>query len=885
MSVFQRVSNLIVRSQVDREIDAEVRSHIEMRTADNIAAGMPPEKARRDALLKFGNPTVLRERVAGVDFALNFDIFFRDVQYAFRKLCKTPAFAITVILTLALGIGANTAVFSIVDAVLLRPLPYKNANRLVVVWQTDAAHRGTGAWFDPYREFEEWLRGSRSFEKLAAMSWATAGKTLLWHGKPISLLALPASTDFFSMLGAEAEIGRTFGEIDLKNPCTLVLAYPYWQEKLGAPNDIVGQSLTVDHASCVVVGVMPKGFTFYPKEANAWSLITPASAFARKPWDSMTGVFGLMRPETTRAQAEAELNAIERRILPEAPASLSPLTSAMPIVLKLQDNFTWLAGRNLRTGLLVLLGAVSLILLMACLNVANLVLGRAMEHSREIAIRTALGSGRSRLIRQMLTESLMLAFCGTAVGILLALLMLQCFRAINPVELPPGSVVSLDWRILLFAGLLGVGSVVVFGLVPAWRASRADLNSVLRNSERAIGASASAQRTSQLLVVMQVALSLMLFVGAGLLAASLWRMASTRLGYRTNQVVTATINLPNERYAAPDAKARFAANLASSVSTLPGVETVTTASGFAPTGENPLSVEGDASKFSTGGIATQSVSANFLGAMQIPLFRGRVFDTRDQNDTQQVAIINGALAEKYFPQIDPIGHTIKLSRADDPSKPWLTIIGVVANVKTTTVFQEMGYVEPPTVYRPLTQDSPSSLAVMVLAKEGPLELIGGMQEQLASIDHDLVLGDLGTMQARQSAALSQPRFRAVLFGSFAGLALLLAVVGLYGVLAQMVAQRRREIAIRMAVGASRGAVLTSIFRSALTLAASGIVLGVVASTIAVRALAGLLYGIRAENAGMFVLASGLLTLTALAASLSPAWRAANIDPIQTLRTE
>ena len=522
---------------------------------------------------------------------------------------------------------------------------------------------------------------------------------------------------------------------------------------------------------------------------------------------------------------------------------------------------------------------------MACLNVANLVLGRAMEHSREIAIRTALGSGRSRLIRQMLTESLMLAFCGTAVGILLALLMLQCFRAINPVELPPGSVVSLDWRILLFAGLLGVGSVVVFGLVPAWRASRADLNSVLRNSERAIGASASAQRTSQLLVVMQVALSLMLFVGAGLLAASLWRMASTRLGYRTNQVVTATINLPKERYAAPDAKARFAANLASSVSTLPGVETVTTASGFAPTGENPLSVEGDASKFSTGGIATQSVSANFLGAMQIPLFRGRVFDTRDQNDTQQVAIINGALAEKYFPQIDPIGHTIKLSRADDPSKPWLTIIGVVANVKTTTVFQEMGYVEPPTVYRPLTQDPPSSLAVMVLAKEGPLELIGGMQEQLASIDHDLVLGDLGTMQARQSAALSQPRFRAVLFGSFAGLALLLAVVGLYGVLAQMVAQRRREIAIRMAVGASRGAVLTSIFRSALTLAASGIVLGVVASTIAVRALAGLLYGIRAENAGMFVLASGLLTLTALAASLSPAWRAANIDPIQTLRTE
>jgi predicted permease len=302
-------------------------------------------------------------------------------------------------------------------------------------------------------------------------------------------------------------------------------------------------------------------------------------------------------------------------------------------------------------------------------------------------------------------------------------------------------------------------------------------------------------------------------------------------------------------------------------------------------GENPLSIEGDASKFSTGGIATQSISANFLGAMQIPLFRGRVFDTRDQKNTQQVAIINEALANKYFPHIDPVGHTIKLSRADDSSNPWLTIIGVVTNVKTTTVFQEMGYVEQPTVYRPLTQDPPASLALLVITKKGPLELVEEMQGQLASIDHDLVLGDLGTMQGRQSAALSQPRFRAVLFGGFAGLALLLAVVGLYGVLAQMVAQRTREIAIRMAVGANRRTVLGIIMRRALVLAVLGTMLGVVASAIAVRALAGMLYGVRPENTGMFVLASVILTLTALAASWSPAWRAANVDPIQALRTE
>lgn len=875
----------LMRRRRYEELSETIRDHLDEKIADLMDRGMTRAQAEQTARREFGNITRIEERSREVWQWPTLESIWADLRYALRRLCKSPGFAITVILTLALGIGANTAVFSIVDAVLLRPLPYENADRLVVVWQTDAAHRGTGAWFNSYREFQEWQRGNRSFEKLAAMSWATSGKTLLWHGKPFGLLALPASTDFFTMLGAKAALGRTFSANDLNNPCTLVLAYPYWQQQLGAPNDIVGQSLTVDDSSCVVVGVMPKKFTFYPKQANAWSLITPTSVFAQKPWDSMTGVFGLLRPGVTRAQAEAELNAMEKRVLPEAPASLSLLASAMPTVLKLQDNFTWLAGRNLRAGLLVLLGAVSFVLLMTCLNVANLVLGRTMEQSREMAIRTALGSNRVRLIRQMLTESLTLAFCGTAVGILLALLLLQWFRSINPVELPPGAVISLDWRILLFAAFLGVGSVVVFGLLPAWRASRTDLNSALKNSERGMGASASAQRTSQALVVMQIALSLMLVVGAGLLATSLWKMASTKLGYRTDQVLTATINLPREHYADADAKSKFAMDFVRSISALPGVEAVATASTFTPMGEDPLSVEGDSSKFSTGGIATQSISANFLGAMQIPLFRGRVFDTRDQKDTQQVAIINQALAAKYFPHTDPIGHTIKLSRADDSSNPWLTIIGVVADIKTTSVFQEMGYVEQPTVYRPLTQGPTASLAVMVITKEGPLELVGDMQQQLASVDHDLVLGDLGTMQARQSAALSQPQFRALLFGSFAGLALLLAIVGLYGVLAQMVARRTREIAIRMAVGANRRTVLNIILRKALVLAALGTVLGVAASAIAVRALAGMLYGIHPEDAGMFVLSSVILTLTALAASWNPAWRAANVDPIQALRSE
>jgi predicted permease len=885
LSLFRRISNLFSQSRMQDEVDAELKSHLEMRIADNLASGMSPEEARRDALLKLGNPALIKERVAGEDAPLSLDSFLRDVYFGFRQLRKAPAFTIAVIATLALGIGANAAIFSVVNAVLLRPLPYRNANRLVVVWQTDAAHRGTGAWFDPYREFEEWQRGSRSFEKLAALSWATRGKTLLWGGKPIGLLAIPASTDFFSMLGAEAWMGRTFASADLKNPCTLVLAYPFWRDKLSAPKNIVGQILIVDRSTCVVVGVMPRNFTFYPKEANAWSLITPADPFVQKPWDSMTGVFGLLKPGVTHAQAEAELSAIENRILPEAPAKLSPLTAATPIVLDLRDNFTWLAGRDLRAGLWVLSGAVSLILLMACLNVANLLLGRERDRSREMAVRAALGSGRARLIRQLLTESLILAFCGTGAGVLLAIFVVRWFRSVNPVELPPGNVVTVDWQVLLFAALSGVGSAIVFGLFPAWRGSRIDLNSVLKNGERGIGANAFAQRSSQALAVTQIALSLMLFVGAGLLGASLWKMASTPLGYRTDRVLTADLNLTPEHYPDTDARSRFAADFAQKLSAQPGVEAVTIASDLTPAGENPLSVEGDASRFSAAGIASQSVGAKFFDVMQIPLLRGRAFDSQDGKDTRPVAIVNQALAERFFPHTDPIGHAVKLSRDDDPSQPWLTIVGVVADIKTTTVFQEMGYVVAPTVYRPLTQDAPASLCTIVLSKESPLGLVSGMEEQLASMDRSLVFSRVSTIKDRQSAVLSQPRFRTLLFGSFAALALLLAVLGLYGVLTQMTARRTREIAIRMAMGASRGAVLSSVFREAFVLAAVGIVLGVLGSAISVRVLKNLLYEVRAENVTMFVLTAVIWMLTALLASWTPAWRAANIDPIEALRSE
>ena len=873
------------RSDIYDNLAAEVRGHLEEKTEQFIREGMSREEAEHAARRAFGNSTLIEQRGREAWQWPRLESLIADAKFALRQLRRSPGFAGTAILTLALGIGANAAVFSIVDAVLLRPLPYPHPERLVVVWQTDAAHRNTGAWFDTYREFDEWQRTSRSFEQLAALSWATGGKTLLLHGKPVDVLAIPASANFFSMLGVTAQIGRTFEQEDLANPCTLVLSHHFWQEKLGGSREISGRTLTLDRSACMVVGVMPKGFSFYPTQADAWMLVGPQSEFVKKPWRTMTGVFGRLKPGVSRAAAQAELNAIEKRILPEDP-ELGVLGTAEPDVLEMQSEFTWLAGRNLRTALWTLLAAVSLVLLIACVNVANLLLGRSMERAREMAIHAALGSGRCRLVRKLLTEALILALIGTGTGIALAEALLHWFVVAHPVELPPGNEVTLHWQVLLFTTALGAGSAVCVGLLPAVRGSRADLNTVLRRSERGSSAGTPAQRVSRVLVGIQVALSLVLLAGAGLLIDSLWRLAGTPVGYRTDRLLTAWVNLPGDRYESVDGKNDLYTRLAERVSALPNVQAVAASSNFFPVSENLLSIQGETAPVGTApSVREQAVSANFLRTMQIPLLRGRDFATSDRSKTEPVAIVNEALVKAYFPHGDPIGRAIKLGRAEDASEPWMTIVGVVANVKTTTVFQEMGYVVTPAVYHPLTQAVPASLAVIVATEGEPLRITGNVQQQLESIDPNLLLAGAETMADKQSAVLSQPRFRAVLFGGFASLALVLAAIGIYGLLAQAVIRQKREIGIRMALGASRARVVKAVLAEALGAVLVGLVVGVTGAMAIVRVLTSLLYGISAENAAVFSVSAGILLAIALLAAWVPAWSAASLDPMMTLRSE
>lgn len=808
--------------------------------------------------------------------------FARYLHYALRQVTRSRGFALAAILIVTLGIGANSAIFSIVEAVLLRPLPYQHPERLVVVWQTDAVHRDSGAYFNSYREYDVWRQHSRSFEKLAALTWAMGPKTLLWQGKPVDALTIPTSVDFFSMLGQPAGIGRTFEPQDVQSGCTLVLAYNFWARKLGAPTDIVSRSLSFRGTTCVVIGVMPKTFSFYPVATDAWSLITPTSEFTQRPWNSMTGVFGRLAPGVTRVAAESELAAIQARILPEVPADVKIMRTLAPDILDLQSNFTWLAGRNLRKGLWLLLIASSLILLIASLNVGSLLLGRSTARSRELAVRISIGATSSHIILQALTESLLLGFVGTLAGLALAGILIQWFRAANPIELPPGSALSIDWHVLLFSAACGIVSSIVFALFPAWRGTRIDPNIVLKTSTPGV-ATASLRATSSL-VVIQVALSMLLLTGAVLVSESLFKLASENLGYRADHLFTARIDSPQNTYANPSARTRVADQLQAQLAAIPGVLSVTLGSDYVPRGMNQLSVEGRPEN-QTSNVAVQDISASGFATLDIPLLRGRTFDARDQKGAQPVAIVNQALARQYFPDSDPLQHAIKLGPPGDSANPWLTIVGVVANIKTTSVFQEMGYVEQPALYRPLTQSFPSSLTLMIEVSGSPMALIADVQQRVSASDTNLVLSNVDGLRAEQRVALSQPRFRSVLLAGFAGLALTLALVGLYGLLSQAITSRTHDIGIRMALGAGRARVLRSVLGQAAALAIIGIFIGAAAAAGVIHLVQGMLYGVTAHGAVELSVAAAALLIVAIFAAGRPAFRAASIDPVVALRNE
>jgi putative ABC transport system permease protein len=866
---------LFRRVNPEDDLEEEIRAHLEMEEQENLESGMAPDEAHYAALRKFGNVVRVKEETWEVWSFVWLEQLWQDVRFGARMLTRKPAFTALVILTLGLGIGAITATFSIVDAVLLRPLPYRDPDRLVVIWQAQPGRFGQSESFDSYREFENWQKPSHSFEQIEALTWARAGQTLTWHGKPVRALTIPATEGIFSLLGVPAAEGRTFRHEDLKNGCTVVLAHSFWQNQLGAARDVVGGAISLDGKACTVAGVMPTGFDFYPRQTSLWTLITPDSDYMVHPLDSLVGVFGRLKPGVTPAAAQAELTVLHQQLMQQVPAS-SWGTKFVPVVYDLQSEFTWLAGRNLRKGLLVLFMAV--------------MLGRAGERARELAVRAALGSGRARLVRQLLTEGLVLSSLGAPLGALLAVAGVAYFRTSNPVELPPGNTVVVNFEVLAFTALISIITGLLFGLAPALKASRPNVNEVLKQAGRGGALGPPGHRTGKSLVVAEVALSLVLLAGAGLLIKSIARLSSVWLGFNPHHLLTAEINLPQSGYSDAVRQVDFYNKLVSSLARLPGVEGAALSSSLPPYSGSweVLTIEGRPAPpaNSLGDTPAKTVTPGYFSVMNIPFLSGRLFDSRDRKESLPVAIVTETLVKEYFPRGDPIGRQIKLGSPSEGTKaPWLTIIGVVGDVKATMVYQEMGYVVPPTVYRPVNQAASPSIGVVVRTAGNPGALQPAVERSVADLDKDVPVGNLQTMDIRLAESLAQPRFRTIVLGAFAGLALLLAAIGIFGVLSQSVSQRTHELGIRMALGAEQGQVLWLVARQGMGLALAGVAIGLVGALASDRLLISLLYDVKPTDPVTMLSVSLVLIGVALLASYVPARRATKVDPMVALRYE
>jgi len=810
----------------------------------------------------------------------------QDIVYGLRIFSRAPGFTAVVILTLALGIGANTAIFSIVQAVLLRPLPYRDPGRLVLIWERSLREKNLSKLFDLYRDFDTYSKNNRSFEKISGATWGTSSRIMTGRGRAQPVLAIPATVDFFAMLGVAPEAGRTFSQDDLTRGCSVVLEHRFWQNALNGDKGIVGQSLRLDDQECTVLGVMPPSFVFYPDQTAMWWLLTPNHPIARDPERNGVGVFARLKPGVTLESAEAEVRQLHR----DSHGNDRHSGLVEPVLYPLHEELTFLTGRNLRLSIIVLFAAVSVVLLIACVNVANLLLGRSLARQKELAVKAALGSGRARLVRQLLTESLLLSLIAAALGIGIAALAVHYFQVVNPIDLPPGEKAELSLPVLAFTAFLAVMTSLVFGFVPAWKATRIDLNDALKASGRGSSADSRKQWLGKGLVVVEVMLSLLLLVGAGLLIQSVSKFSSVPLGYSTDRLITMFLNMPRTGYAKPETRARFYDTVLASVGSLGEVQ------GAAISTTPPVQGAPAAASLSIMGrpdaapsamlhdIAQIGVSGGYFQTLGIRISSGRIFDARDQVGSPPVAIVNEALARRYFKNADPIGQQIRFFGVPDAVNPWLTIAGVASDEKRSTL-AEMTWVDPPTVYIPVSQRPPGG-GQLILRTAVPQSRIGtAVQQRLAAIDPNVPVTNIDTVQHALAKNLAYPQFRATLFGAFATLALLLAVVGLYGVISQLVAQRTHEIGVRMALGAQQSDVLKMVVREGLTLALIGVGLGIVAASWLSHFLVSLLYGVAATDVWTMAGASVLLIAAAGVASYIPARRATRVDPTVALRYE
>ncbi|MBA3833448.1 MAG: ABC transporter permease [Chthoniobacterales bacterium] len=807
-----------------------------------------------------------------------------DLRYALRMLIKAPAFTFVAILTLALGIGANSAIFSVIDPMLLRSLPFPDANRIVMIW----AQTGGGLFGDrdvfSYPDYVDLRDQNRSFAKMAAFTRAATVLNKAEESQALEGVAI--GPQIFDVLGVKPLLGRGYtSEEDQEGAApVVVLTYPFWQRAFGGDPNIVGQQISLAARNYTVLGVMPVGWKFPVEDEHidyAIPLHSLMGASAQNRNATFLSLVGRLQPGVSTRQAKAELDAISGRLARQYPDSNTGRETVS--VATLHDDVVG----NVRPALLVLSGAVVLVLLIACANVANLLLARAAARSREIAIRTALGASRAVIVRQLLAESLLLALVGGAAGLLLAWWGVDVLGTLALQALPHLGTIRVNPSVCVFTFALATASTLLFGLLPALQVSRPNVIETLQQGAKGSTGGLQSQRLRALLVISQVALSLLLLSGAGLLIKSFFNLRATNPGFVPDRLMTAQITLPRALYGQDDGKQiRTFQAIEAKLAAIPGLQFVG--------GVDPLPLGGNTrfSSFTIGGAAPLPrgqhpsgtrlvVTPNYFYTMKIPLLRGRVFTPNDNANSKLVVMINEAFARHFFPQRDPVGRQLLLDRPDGQARA-VEIIGVVGNSRHEALNTEPG----PEFYSPLALYAGRSLdLVLRLATPHLGGLDAAVRNAVHEVDKDLFVPQLAPMSNFLATQLAQPRFNMLLLAIFAGLAVLLATIGIYGVIAYSVVQRTREIGIRMALGAQRRDMLAMVLRQSLSVVLIGVALGLLAAFAGTRLLASLLYGVGANDLLTYAIVVFLLGAAALLASYIPARRATKVDPMVALRYE
>ncbi|MGH7665533.1 MAG: ABC transporter permease [Gemmatimonadaceae bacterium] len=807
-----------------------------------------------------------------------------DIRHASRRLLRNPGFSAVILVTLALGIGANTAIFSVVNGVLLRPLPYREPAQLATVYHYYPSLELEAGFAVP--SFRDLSEQGKVFEAVAVQTgW---GVNVTGVGEPQRLAGQRVSGDFFRVYGVPAALGRTLLPSDgvAGNDNVVVLSDGLWRGMFGSRPDVIGTSVRLNGESYQIIGVMPPGHRdFFSRTAELWSplVFTPEQYGDDRRTNEFLTLSARLGPGVTMEQAEGAMTAFGERLKQDNPDSY-PANWTLRLK-SLTDQST----EDIRPALLVLLGAVGFVLLIACANVANLLLARAATRGKEIAIRSALGANRSTLIRQLLTESLMLSLGGGILGLVLAYLGIRALIALNPANLPRVDEIGIDVTVLVFTFAVAVVTGLIFGLVPAMRTSRADLQGTLKEGGRSL-AESGGQRVRRVLVVAEVALALTLLIGAGLLIRSFVRLQGVDPGFDPQNLVTMNLSLPQSKYASDTARIAFFETLFPRLEALPGVRGVA-ATSVIPFGggwsTGAFAIEGftpaDGEPNPWGDIRV--VNPDFHAVMKIPLVRGRAFTDADRAGTPDVAIVDEEMVRRYWPDEDPIGKRLTFGDPDGDAGPdsleWINVIGVVGH----TAHEGLDADPRIQLYLPYRQQGPGFLTLAIRTARDPLALVSAMRRTIREVDPEQPVAQIRTMESMLDDSVGQRRLSMLLLGLFAGIAMLLASVGIYGVMSFDVTRRSQELGVRMALGADRRRVLSLVMRDGLRLTILGVVIGLLGALALTQLIRSQLYGVGTTDAATYILVALLLTAVAVAATLLPALRATQLDPVVALRAE